>query len=158
MYREPLYDVDKNQISKLYKQYQFILHPDRHGDRTQEELEIINSNSSIVSRYYKTILDDKERARRLFCMKYGDELFQREINKSDTDQLNYIIQVHEDIDELSSEDQLLAFKEEFKGKIEDVIANINKSFLENDPRSVLTYYRTLSFYRQVYDKLSQMSF
>lgn len=105
MCRSKVYNVDKVKLNKQYRSYQFILHPDRHATKSEQELELITSNSSVVNGHYRTLLDDKSRAKLLYCIKYGEEVlasrldvdfaqnFKTEVDKSDPTMLANIMDV-----------------------------------------------------------------
>nr|PVC49722.1 hypothetical protein MACL_00002759 [Theileria orientalis] len=172
--RREKYNIDKNLLSQKHKQYQFMLHPDKHANKSPDELDLITSNSSLVNTYYSTLLDDKKRAKCLFVMKYGKEKFEKMISKRVEDQLEQIMEVsvkrinkraqaHEKVESLGSEEERKELKEEFEKKIEDSVNKIGMSF-ENEvntktnkrvqePDSIIDNYRYLSFYRQIYEKL-----
>lgn len=152
---DPTYAIDKQRLSQTYKQYQLVLHPDKHADKTPEEFEIITANSSLVSTSYNTLLDDKKRARYLFDMKYGSEMFREQINSTDQDQLEYIMETHERIESISSEAERRQLRDEFGRKMEEAVRGIDRSFQDDEPLSVIRHFRTLSFYRQIYEKLAQ---
>ncbi|UVC54304.1 hypothetical protein MACJ_003841 [Theileria orientalis] len=157
------YNIDKNLLSQKHKQYQFMLHPDKHANKSSAELDLITSNSSLVNTFYNTLLDDKERAKCLFVMKYGKELFEKMISKEGEDQLEEIMEAHEKVELLRSEEERKEMKTEFKKKIEDAVNKIGTSFKNEvniktnkrvqEPNSIIDNYRHLSFYRQIYEKL-----
>ncbi|UVC49725.1 hypothetical protein MACK_003835 [Theileria orientalis] len=147
------YNIDKNLLSQKHKQYQFMLHPDKHSNKSSGELDLITSNSSLVNTYYNTLLDDKKRAKCLFVMKYGKEMFEKMISKAEEDQLEQIIEAHEKIELLRNEEEREEMKKEFENKIEDAVNKIGTSFKNEEPNSIIDNYRYLSFYRQIYEKL-----
>ncbi|KAF5153121.1 Fe-S protein assembly co-chaperone HscB [Theileria parva strain Muguga] len=147
------YEIDKNLLSKRYKNYQFLLHPDHHYGRTKEELSIITANSGIINSLYNTLIDDKKRAEYLFKIRFTRYNFEEEIEKIKKNQLESVMEIYEKLDSLETLEDKNKLKAEIKSKIDSAVERIGESFHSNDVNSVTKNYVTLSFYKQIYNKL-----
>lgn len=152
-----VYNVDKVKLNKQYRSYQFILHPDRHATKSEQELELITSNSSVVNGHYRTLLDDKSRAKLLYCIKYGEENFKTEVDKSDPTMLANIMDVHESAHTLENSEDAAKMQKEFKRVIANSVEELGSAFERNDTKGAMMHFKTLSFYRQLLEKVQEFS-
>eukprot|EP00375_Theileria_parva_P000669 XP_763339.1 hypothetical protein [Theileria parva strain Muguga] len=106
------YEIDKNLLSKRYKNYQFLLHPDHHYGRTKEELSIITANSGIINSLYNTLIDDKKRAEYLFKIRFTRYIYEK-------------------LDSLETLEDKNKLKAEIKSKIDSAVERIGESFHSN---------------------------
>ncbi|ORM41838.1 Dihydrolipoyllysine-residue succinyltransferase component of 2-oxoglutarate dehydrogenase complex [Babesia sp. Xinjiang] len=150
------YKIDRAQLNKQYKSYQFILHPDRHAAKQDEELQIINTNSSIVNNHYRTLLDDKGRAKLCFCIKYGEEEFNRAMETSEPAQLEQIMEMHEQIASLKDSSEAKMMQQQLEKTILSAVKSLEDAFENDDKNAIITHFKTLSFYIQLMDKLKEL--
>ncbi|GIX61751.1 CS domain protein, putative [Babesia caballi] len=122
------YRIDRAQLNKQYKAFQFELHPDRHAAKQHEEIELINSNASVVNGYYRALLDDKQRAKMLFCLKYGEEEFSSGLERTDPAQLEEIMEVHEKVDTLQNPEEAKQMQQHFERILANAVQALETAF------------------------------
>ncbi|GFE52966.1 Fe-S assembly co-chaperone variant 1, putative [Babesia ovis] len=147
------YKIDRTQLNQQYKKYQFMLHPDIHANKRDEELTIINTNASIVNDSYRTLMDDKRRAKLCFCVKYGEEEFNKAMETSEPAQLEEIVEMHEQIDALQDSTEARKVYDQFEHIVKNTVELLETAFSNDDKNEIVTHFKTLSFYIQLMEKV-----
>ncbi|KAG6440048.1 Fe-S protein assembly co-chaperone HscB [Babesia bovis T2Bo] len=153
---EPRYKIDRTQLSQEYKRYQFLLHPDKHTSKETDELAIINNNSSIINESYRTLIDDKARAKLCFCIKYGEEEFNNAMKTTDPAQLEQIMEMNEQLDELQNTEEAKLMYNNFASIIQNCVKALENAFEDDDKQEIITTFKTLSFYMQLMGRIKDM--
>lgn len=151
-----VYNIDKARLNQQFKSYQFALHPDKHASKQEEELQLITENSSVINGHYKCLIDDKSRAKLLFSLRYGEEKFQEEVNKSDGLLLDDIMEMHERVQCLEDAEEASAMRNEIEAVIEDAIGGLTVAFDKDDTAAIVKHFQMLSFYKQLLEQVKEI--
>ena len=111
----------------IFKQYDDV---DRYSTSTPEELEHAENWSALVNQAYSTLLNPMDRA--LYLLEcFNDPLLEGHQPKLDTEFLSEIMELNEDLDEISSDKDIEEFSAKINENLQDLHGKLSEKFVEN---------------------------
>jgi len=132
------FDIAHDQVQQKYKQLQTLLHPDKFGQKSEEEKEISENLSSLVNKAYSTLINPLDRG--LYILKLHNVSIPEETTSLEPEFLMEIMEINEQIEEASED----------KGKTLELL-KINRSVLDS-----LTKQISQSFHNENIDEAKRL--
>ncbi|XP_023947624.2 iron-sulfur cluster co-chaperone protein HscB [Bicyclus anynana] len=140
------YDVDETDLAKKYKDLQKYLHPDKYANRDQKEQEISAQYSSIVNDAYKTLLEPLARGIYMLRLR-GKEI--PENTEADQEFLVKIMEKNEEVEEASTEEDIIKLNKENKAMIKDLQKKLSTAFFDGDLKRVTKLLTYMKYYTSI---------
>ena len=103
---------------------------DRYSTSKPEELEHAENWSALVNQAYSTLLNPMDRA--LYLLEcFNDPLLEGHQPKLDTEFLSEIMELNEDLDEISSDKDIEEFSAKINENLQDLHGKLSEKFVEN---------------------------
>ncbi|GAB5586625.1 molecular chaperone [Umbelopsis nana] len=127
---EPIYDIDvrKLRISFLRKQQQ--VHPDSYAQKSSEEYQLAQNQSSYLNKAYNTLKEPLARAQYMLALN-GVEISESE-SLEDPELLMEVMEIREQMEEAESEDDIEKLKVENNEKIHQTADQLTHAFKSNN--------------------------
>ncbi|MBN3316661.1 HSC20 protein, partial [Atractosteus spatula] len=151
--------LDVRKLQKRYMHLQRSLHPDNFSQKTQQEQEYSESQSALVNRAYRTLL--KPLSRGLYMLELeGIKLEGDPDCGLSLEFLQDILEMSERLAETQSQEEASDIWDFVRGKLENLIGEINKSFSEGDLNRAKVLLAEMKYFanieEKVKDKVSQI--
>ncbi|CAH2093953.1 unnamed protein product [Euphydryas editha] len=140
------YDLDESELSKKYKELQKYLHPDKYGNRGEEEQEISAQYSSLVNDAYKTLLDPLTRGIYMLSLR-GKEI--PENTEIDHEFLMKIMEKNEEVENADTEEEIMKLNKENKEVIKDLQKKLSTAFFDGDLKKVMYLLSHMKYYTSI---------
>ena len=146
--------IDQNLLSRNYKELQKIVHPDKYGLNNKEILLEAEICSSMISNAYNILKDDFERANYMVQLKLYIQLKLKGMknieegseNVNDNEYLEILMDIQDDIQYSTSEDELNKIKNKILAKITEIKLKIENCFESNKLEEVYEQLKLMKFY------------
>ena len=112
------YQIDISSVTKLHRQYQTILHPDKFAQKDDDFLEKSAQLSAYASTSLETLADPVERACSLLEL-VSEHRALEETDRVDNDLAIEVFAIREEIDDAETADEVLPVQIEINQRYED---------------------------------------
>lgn len=130
--QKPIWNIDQSKLRKEYRSLQAKFHPDMLKDAT----EVTEEHSSLLNKAYHTLKSPLTRAQYLIKVLDNIDITKDEVKekiaKSDPELLMKIIDIHEELSELSNEEDVRVIELSNKQRIQDIELQLDTAFESKD--------------------------
>lgn len=165
--QKPQWDINLNDLRKEYRSLQQTIHPDlnqtnlvHNNDNSNENLgNTIENKSSKLNKAYQTLKDPLLRSQYLLRLIKGVDLTDDNtiVEARDPELLLDVMEVYEEISEITTEDQLKPIKKQVQGNVEQIKKDIFKSFNDMDYKNAITQTIALKYWTNVLQSIKNWS-
>ncbi|KAH3840991.1 hypothetical protein DPMN_114449 [Dreissena polymorpha] len=149
------FDIDINNLTKLYKDLQWKLHPDKFSQKSKEEQTHAAIQSSFINKAYFTLL--KPLSRGLYLLELQGNPVDEKNTSVDPEFLMEIMEINEDVIEVASKSVVLTEIENVnRSKMDACIKLISKAFKEDDILVAKEQLVKLKYYSKVDDTIKDV--
>eukprot|EP00127_Corallochytrium_limacisporum_P000369 Clim_evm64s11 gene=Clim_evmTU64s11 len=127
---EPGMQIDEKELTKRFRELQWLLHPDKYHQRTKEEQRIAPVFSSVINKAYSTLKDPMSRA--LYLLKLHKKELEEHEGATDQALLMQIMEANETLAEAESYDEVHELRDENRVFLNQATTEASKAFSEGD--------------------------
>ncbi|XP_071096612.1 iron-sulfur cluster co-chaperone protein HscB-like isoform X1 [Haliotis cracherodii] len=124
------FDIDEQSLSRMHKDLQMKLHPDKFTLKSEEERNHADQQSALVNKGYYMLL--KPLSRGLYMLELCGYPIEESTGDVDPDFLMDIMEMNERLDEAGSDEEVRDIEEEVTALIQNIIKDISSAFKEED--------------------------
>ncbi|XP_045216916.2 iron-sulfur cluster co-chaperone protein HscB-like [Mercenaria mercenaria] len=152
---EEKFDIDTNSLSRLYKDLQRKLHPDKYSQRSKEELALAEQQSAFVNRAYNTLLKPLTRGQYLLEI-HGDPI-DESTSAVNPNFLMEIMEFNEDIAEaVGNKDAVGQLDNINSSRMEKCVEEVSKAFAADDVPKAKECLIKLKYFTNIDDKIKDI--
>ncbi|XP_050401127.2 iron-sulfur cluster co-chaperone protein HscB [Patella vulgata] len=155
-----LFDLSENykiDIWKLYEAYinlQKRLHPDKFTQASEEEKLYAEKQSSLINKAYTTL--SKPLSRAIYMLKIHNKPIEEDSALSDPEFLAEVMEINEELAELSSPENLKDLEEQNLDKIDLCINQVAEAFDNNDIVAAHKLVVKYQYYANITEKIKEI--
>ncbi|KAG2186946.1 hypothetical protein INT44_003174 [Umbelopsis vinacea] len=127
---DPIYDVDVKRLRMSFLRKQQRVHPDSYAQKSSEEYQLAQTQSSYLNKAYNTLKDPLARAQYMLALN-GVEVAESE-SLEDPELLMEVMEIREQMEEAETEEDIKKLKQENIDKIAHTAEQLTKSFKSNN--------------------------
>ncbi|XP_046545304.1 iron-sulfur cluster co-chaperone protein HscB-like [Haliotis rubra] len=124
------FDIDEQSLSRMHKDLQMKLHPDKFTLKSEEERHHADQQSALVNKGYYTLL--KPLSRGLYMLEHYGYAIEESTGDVDPEFLMDIMDMNERLDEAGSDEEVREIEEEVTSLIQNIIKDISSAFKDKD--------------------------
>lgn len=149
------FDVDLEKLSKLYKDLQKRLHPDKYSQKSEEEQAVADGQSAYINKAYNTLL--KPLSRGLYLLELHGDSVEESNTSVDPEFLMLMMEINE---ELSAHQHDVAvvkkIEQENAESCEKCINSISEAFKSKNIEEAKRLVIKLKYYTNIADKIKEI--
>lgn len=127
---EPIYDIDVRKLRMSFLRKQQQVHPDSYAQKSSEEYQLAQTQSSYLNKAYNTLKEPLARAQYMLALN-GVEISESE-SLEDPELLMEVMEIREQMEEAESEDDIEKLKVENNEKIHQTADQLTHAFKSNN--------------------------
>ncbi|CAB4494879.1 unnamed protein product [Rhizophagus irregularis] len=128
---QPTYDIDSGQLRRNFLLLQQRVHPDSYSTKEdRQEYNYASQQSSLINKAYQVLRDPLSRAK--YMLQLNNISISESESLQDQELLMEILDVREQLEEATNENNVKAIKNESEDKINNIIAELSQAFNSND--------------------------
>ncbi|CAM0141470.1 unnamed protein product [Umbelopsis sp. WA50703] len=127
---EPIYDVDTKKLRLVFLRKQQQVHPDSYAQKSTEEYQLAQNQSSFLNKAYNTLKEPLARAQYMLALN-GVEVSESE-SLEDPELLMEVMEVREQMEEAETEEDIEKLRLDNEGKIEHTASQLTQAFNSKD--------------------------
>ncbi|GBC10673.1 hypothetical protein RclHR1_09810007 [Rhizophagus clarus] len=128
---QPTYDIDSDQLRKNFLLLQQRVHPDSYSTKEdRQEYNYASQQSSLINKAYQVLRDPLSRAK--YMLKLNNISISESESLQDQELLMEILDVREQLEEATNENNVKVIKNESEDKINNILAELSQAFSSND--------------------------
>lgn len=148
------YDLSLAEISKKYKNLQSQLHPDKFGNKTEEEKVISEEYSALINKAYSTLINPLERG--LYMLKLNGFSIEEDSKEMDKVFLMEIMERNEEIENEKDADKLRQLNIKNKETIDSLIREVQEAFEKKDVKKAKNILTKMKYYYTIDYKIKEL--
>ncbi|KAG2178092.1 hypothetical protein INT43_003345 [Umbelopsis isabellina] len=127
---EPIYDVDVKKLRLIFLRKQQQVHPDSYAQKSTEEYQLAQNQSSFLNKAYNTLKEPLARAQYMLALN-GIEVSESE-SLEDPELLMEVMEVREQMEDCETEEDIEKLRLDNEEKIEHTASQLTKAFKSKD--------------------------
>lgn len=148
------YDLNIAEVSKKYKNLQSQLHPDRFGNKTEEEKVISEEYSALVNKAYSTVINPLERG--LYMLELNGFSIEEDSKEIDKLFLMEIMERNEEIENEKDVDKLRQLNIKNKESISSLMREVQEAFEKKDMKKAKDVLTKMKYYYTIDHKIKEL--
>ncbi|XP_067935520.1 iron-sulfur cluster co-chaperone protein HscB-like [Watersipora subatra] len=150
------YELDTQNLTKLYRRIQHRLHPDKAVQLSQEEKEFADKHSTAVNHAYEVLLKPVSRA--LYMLSLNGLSIEEGDLEMDPEFLMDIMERNELVSDNDDEEHLRALFDDNRCNINSLIKKISQAFNEQDFESAKVLIGMIKYFVNIEDKIKEKTY
>ncbi|RIA96340.1 hypothetical protein C1645_707999 [Glomus cerebriforme] len=128
---QPTYDIDSGQLRKNFLLLQQRVHPDSYSTKEdRQEYNYASQQSSLINKAYQVLRDPLSRAK--YMLQLNNVSISESESLQDQELLMEVLDVREQLEGATNENNVKAIKNESEGRINNISAKLSQAFNSND--------------------------
>ncbi|CAG8645690.1 10681_t:CDS:2 [Funneliformis caledonium] len=126
----PTYNIDSGQLRKNFLLLQQLVHPDSYSTKDRKEYNYAQQQSSLINKAYQVLRDPLLRAK--YMLQLNNVSISESESLQDPELLMEILDVREQLEDITNENDVKTIKNESEEKIKNMITELSQAFKSND--------------------------
>ncbi|XP_018429371.1 PREDICTED: iron-sulfur cluster co-chaperone protein HscB, mitochondrial [Nanorana parkeri] len=148
------FDVNIQELQKKYRNLQRLLHPDYFSQKSQDELDISDQQSSLVNKAYNTLLSPLSRGIYLLGL-HGITFAEGTEGGVDTPFLFEVLEVNEQLNEANTDAEIEEIGNLVQEKCQTLTENVKDAFQKDDLEGAKKFLTKMKYYMNILEQVKK---
>ncbi|RZF41568.1 hypothetical protein LSTR_LSTR000282 [Laodelphax striatellus] len=148
------FDVRNDELSRNYRKLQSVLHPDKFGNKSEEEKIISEEYSSLINKAYNTLQNPLNRS--LYMLKLKGLSIEEGNTDLDKEFLMEMMERNEALEEATMPEKIVELDADNKKCIGSLVAELSAAFEKKDFNSAIKIVSKLKYFTSIDSKIKEL--
>ncbi|XP_065351198.1 iron-sulfur cluster co-chaperone protein HscB [Cloeon dipterum] len=148
------FDLKVAELTKKFRSLQNLVHPDKFGSKSQDELQHSETHSALLNQAYKTLLKPLDRG--LYLLSLEGMSIEEDTIQMDPAFLMQIMELNEELEAASSSQSILKLAESNAKILDEYTRNIDSAFAEKNLEKAKKLLAEMKYYASLDEKIKEL--